>query len=680
MSSSSNDDSAGSEYAEQPPDCQYQTLFWVPILQQTAQNVENLIEDMLELIQDFHDQDCEITVRRSILSETTRYNLMTILKSHFLFSQLRDFELDDVIDQMQQGDANGELFYILEEGRCEVLINDNSIDFLQSGSSFGDLSLMYNSLVSSASSQNGQLMQFLSKISLFEGLSIPKRTQLVRSLTKQGDIGEKFYVIFKGKVIVTMTDDNGNSKFLIELGEGEGGFVDNFNRMNDLRNVKSLAMFKSLNEKRLKELMDTLHVNKMFLGQRFVCETNSIVFVMSGRFESSVGNSEYSADSNTNVVGSLESGAEVVAGALSCVSEEGSLAVISREIVTDLLQKNDEDQSTNRKSSGKAIGGVSSSSSAANRERRSSLAKYTCDNLTQLKLLQLLGKGTFGKVFLGHHHYVRREVQALKHFQHPFISEYYGIVQSPRKIFISMEFISGGELWSHLYDNVESSSACGLGYYESALYTGSMLLALEHIHLMGFCYRDLKPENLLISANGYLKIVDYGFTKQVPFVDKAGQIQYRTFTLCGTPDYMAPELVLTQGHDRSVDYWALGVILFELICGYTPFESNHQKRTFEKIVHSQKYLSFPAEFDPHCKSLIRRLMHPNPALRLGALQNGIADIKNHAFFSSQNIDFEKLLDQQIEMPYQPAAFQFEWKNEPSSQGDQIDFEFEESVL
>ncbi len=111
--------------------------------------------------------------------------------------------------------------------------------------------------------------------------------------------------------------------------------------------------------------------------------------------------------------------------------------------------------------------------------------------------------------------------------------------------------------------------------------------------------------------------------------------------------------MLTQGHDKSADYWAYGVLVYELLCGHTPFESSNQQRTFEKIVHSQKHLAFPPEFDPHGKSLIRRLLHPNAALRLGALQNGILDITNHAFFLMKNMDFGALLTQEIEMPYIP---------------------------
>lgn len=112
-------------------------------------------------------------------------------------------------------------------------------------------------------------------------------------------------------------------------------------------------------------------------------------------------------------------------------------------------------------------------------------------------------------------------------------------------------------------------------------------------------------------------------------------------------------MVLTQGHDKSVDYWAYGILLYEILCGHTPFESSNQQRTFEKIVHSNKHLGFPNNFDPHAKSLIRRLLHPNGALRIGALQNGVNEIKSHAFFKMQGLNWENLENQEIVMPYIP---------------------------
>lgn len=135
-------------------------------------------------------------------------------------------------------------------------------------------------------------------------------------------------------------------------------------------------------------------------------------------------------------------------------------------------------------------------------------------------------------------------------------------------------------------------------------------------------------------------------------------------------------MVLTQGHDKSADYWAFGALVYELLCGHTPFESSNQQRTFEKIVHSQKHLAFPQEFDPHAKSIIRRLLHPNAALRLGSLQNGIDDIKNHAFFAMSNIDFDGLLGGETEMPYLPPPFEMDKISSNTSKVEDLDLNFE----
>ncbi len=255
--------------------------------------------------------------------------------------------------------------------------------------------------------------------------------------------------------------------------------------------------------------------------------------------------------------------------------------------------------------------------------------------------------------------YVKRECECLYHLHHPFIAEYYGLFLLPRKIIFRIENLPGLELWQYLYSQDRNKNACGgLPIKDSILYLGMIVLALEHIHSLGYCYRDLKSENMLFDAFGYLKIVDFGFAKSVPFFNKAGEIQYRTFTLCGTPDYMAPEVVLTQGHDKSADYWALGVLTYEIVCACTPFESITQKRVFEKIVRSQHFLNFPSDFDPHMKSFVRRLLHPKAALRIGALQNGINDIKEHAIFNikgSDQFSFNELLAYNVKMPYVPPS-------------------------
>lgn len=686
---------------------EYQTLFWVPMLFQTAKTAESLMEEMLDMIQDFHDENnASVHVsRKSILqrreaggpppnrrkqirgeaveaeavitrvdvvmkSENTKLTLLSVLKRHFLFSQLRDYELEDVIDVMQsqdvsegevviqQGEKHGELFYILEEGTCEIFINDESLGHIESGSSFGDLALMYNSpraatiravtyctlwtldrvffrqaMVTSSSNQNVQLSQFLSKIALFASIGVQKLNQLARSLTKQtyddgqqiirqGDIGDQFYVIFKGKVKVTKADDSGNEHVLLELGEGEvfgeralikkeprkanvvahgpvecyylesqdfysmlGEFVEKFNKMNEFRVIRSAKVFAKLSDQRLRELIGQFSLHRMFSGQRLVCQLGDIYLAIDGQFSSSHG--ERFASDGMVEIGDLHRGADEVAGALTAVSDEGTLGSFPKKLLLEMLEKSNEDEiraavrkstlSTDKRNDGlpaeptadaeKEIVLTAERRRMTASARRISLAPFQCDSLGDVDILQALGKGTFGNVFLvlhrrtakhmalkcldkkavvenGQHRYVRREIFALQNFQHPFIADYFGVVLSRNKICFLLEFIPGGELWSYLYDEEGHSKRKGeyggIPMADVVLYAGTVVLALEHIHELGYIYRDLKPENLMMHANGYLKLVDFGFAKQVPFINKAGTIQYRTFTLCGTPDYMAP--------------------------------------------------------------------------------------------------------------------------------------------
>jgi len=147
-----------------------------------------------------------------------------------------------------------------------------------------------------------------------------------------------------------------------------------------------------------------------------------------------------------------------------------------------------------------------------------------------------------------------------------------------------------------------------------------------------------------------VKVIDFGFAKQIPYVEK-GRAFMKTFTLCGTPEYLAPELILSAGHDKSVDYWAFGCLIFELFTRRTPFQHSDQSETFRRILNSSVSLHFPPELDFEAKDLCRKLLHPNPSLRLGSLSGGIKDITDHRFFGST--DFAALVDRQIPAPYRP---------------------------
>ena len=153
-----------------------------------------------------------------------------------------------------------------------------------------------------------------------------------------------------------------------------------------------------------------------------------------------------------------------------------------------------------------------------------------------------------------------------------------------------------------------------------------------------------------MNHNGYLKIIDFGFAKRLPAIVN-GTKQTKTYTLCGTPEYLAPEIVLSKGYDKSVDYWAFGCFLYELWTSRTPFQADFTTKIFQNIIASEKVLSFPGTMDPLQKDLVKKLLAHNPVFRLGNLNGGINDIIEAPFFA--DVDWDDMHKQSVPAPYVP---------------------------
>jgi len=197
----------------------------------------------------------------------------------------------------------------------------------------------------------------------------------------------------------------------------------------------------------------------------------------------------------------------------------------------------------------------------------------------------------------------------------------------------------GGELFSVIHTEARD----GIPNTNARFYSACILESLSHLHHRHITYRDLKPENILIDALGYCVLVDLGFAKIV--MDK-------TYTLCGTPEYLAPEIILSKGHDKGVDYWAFGVLIYEMLVGRSPFYSygTDQVSLFKRIV--QVKYSFPQGIvNETAQDVVKRLIVRRQANRFGCLARGDMDIRDHAWFGV--IDVDLLLRKRIPAPWIP---------------------------
>ena len=166
------------------------------------------------------------------------------------------------------------------------------------------------------------------------------------------------------------------------------------------------------------------------------------------------------------------------------------------------------------------------------------------------------------------------------------------------------------------------------------------MLAIQSLHQKDIVYRDLKPENLLLDGKGFLKITDFGFAKI---------ITDRTWTLCGTPEYLAPEIIQSKGHGKGVDWWALGVLIYEMLAGYPPFYDENPFGIYQKILSGR--IEFPRHFDFHAKDIVRKLLAADRTKRLGNLKNGAEDIKKHKWF--KGFDWNALINLAMTPPIVP---------------------------
>ncbi|KAF3216749.1 serine/threonine protein kinase, AGC [Orbilia oligospora] len=282
----------------------------------------------------------------------------------------------------------------------------------------------------------------------------------------------------------------------------------------------------------------------------------------------------------------------------------------------------------------------------------------------QFELLRTLGTGTFARVWLvrpkreyrtsGTEFYAlkvlkKKDVVKLKQVEHvlnermllsvsrpqPFIVDLFASWSDRENLYMLLEYSPGGEVFTYLRKMRRFNQV------QTQFYIASVTLILEFLHDRGIVYRDLKPENILLDARGHVKLVDFGFAKRIG--------SQETYTLCGTPEYLSPEVIQSRGHTTAVDWWALGILTYEFLCGFPPFYDNSPFAIYEKIVQGR--ISFPASLDETTRDFVSRLCEADLSSRLGNLVNGARDVKNHPFFFG--IDWKALGEQKMNGPLVP---------------------------
>jgi len=293
--------------------------------------------------------------------------------------------------------------------------------------------------------------------------------------------------------------------------------------------------------------------------------------------------------------------------------------------------------------------------------RRESDAQRNTDEkkvgIDDFAMISIIGQGSFGKVVQvrmkdtgdifamkvlskknvvdrGELEHTISERNILMNINHPFIMKLHYSFQSPDKLYLVMDFVNGGELFYHLQQTRRFPMDRAL------FYTAEITLGLEYLHLNGIIYRDLKPENLLLDADGHIKITDFGLSKEGLFDSYAS-----TTTFCGTPEYLAPEVIEGRTYTKSVDWWSLGTLLFEMLTGMPPFYDEDIQKMYQNKVNHE--IQFPQSVTEPTRDLISKLLDKNPDTRL----QDAAVIKAHPFFNG--INWDALYRREIEPPYKP---------------------------
>ncbi|KAM9236690.1 cGMP-dependent protein kinase 2 isoform 1-T1 [Leptosomus discolor] len=521
---------------------------------------------------------------------------------------------------IKQGEPGNQIF-VLKEGSLEVFQQNKLLSSIPVWTAFGELAILYNCTRTAsvkaitdvktwaldrevfqnimrvtAQTRQEQYRNFLRSVSLLKNLPEDKLTKIMDCLEvehydkgdyviREGEEGNTFFIIAKGKVIVTQsTADHSQPQLIKNLHKGDY-FGEKALISDDVRSANVIA--------------DEYNVECLVIDRETFNQT----------------------------VGTYE-----------------ELQTYLEGYVANLAQADEKRHAKGRSFCGQLTKEVSLEMI----ELKEKVAQFPPSPFQNLEVVTTLGVGGFGRVELvkvknenvafamkcikkkhivdtKQQEHVYSEKKILEQICSPFIVKLYRTFKDSKYVYMLLEACLGGELWSLLRDRGSFDEAT------TKFCVGCVTEAFDYLHCIGIVYRDLKPENLILDAEGYIKLVDFGFAKKIG----SGQ---KTWTFCGTPEYVAPEVILSKGHDFSVDFWSLGILVYELLTGSPPFSGADQMMTYNLILKGIEKLDFPKIITRRPEDLIRRLCRQNPTERLGNLRNGINDVKKHRWLSGFNWD------------------------------------------
>ena len=303
--------------------------------------------------------------------------------------------------------------------------------------------------------------------------------------------------------------------------------------------------------------------------------------------------------------------------------------------------------------------------------KRASTRARTPPPYREIRVERTLGEGSFGRVKMVLHQPAKgpqknyalkmlskqgmaskrqvkaivAELRVLQTVDHPFLLRLHGTYQSRDLCYFLFDCIQGGELFKRL----AASEDCTIPLEDAQFYASHMVEALAYLQAKRIIYRDLKPENVLIDAGGYVRVVDFGFAK---VMDDSDSLAY---TLCGTPEYLSPECVLGTGYRFEIDLWAFGVIIYEMLVGYTPFsneddEVDDMMTIFKRI--TKALIEYPEFLDETTVNIVDSLLNRDQPKRLGNSLEGITEVRQHDFF--RGIDFKAVCAKDLPAPWIPS--------------------------